>query len=167
MDRFVSTLFCLVILPEVATAQPQDMLANRVASLEIRVANLEARMAPASTLPAVTQRPPVTVVPPGHHTHTTVDGRTIVHADSNYGNAAAHAGVAWPWPKTAVAGQAVYTGGTGLGPTPGHWYGGGYQGVPQFTTVRAFAADDGSCPGGNCPAGRTRVFAPFGGRFRR
>lgn len=51
--------------------------------------------------------PAATVVPTGFHAHTTTDGRTVVHADSNFGNAAAHAGIAWPWPKTATAGQVV------------------------------------------------------------
>lgn len=47
------------------------------------------------------------VIPPGHHSHVTTDGRTIVHADSNYGNAAAHAGIAYPWLIVGRPGQVV------------------------------------------------------------
>lgn len=67
----------------------------------------------------VNKCPPVTVVnrtatapqtvPPGHHAHRKADGTIIVHADSNYGNAAAHAGIVWPWPKVAYPGQVVRT----------------------------------------------------------
>lgn len=49
------------------------------------------------------------VIPPGHHAHRKADGTVIVHADSNFGNAAAHAGIVWPWPKVGYAGQVVTT----------------------------------------------------------
>lgn len=60
-------------------------------------------------MPPGTVKQSLTVVPPGHHAHVTTDGRTIVHGDWNYGNPAAHAGVAYPWPKVAFPGQAVPT----------------------------------------------------------
>ncbi len=47
------------------------------------------------------------VVPPGMHAHVRADGSVIVHADSNYGDPVAHAGIVWPWVKTATAGQPV------------------------------------------------------------
>jgi hypothetical protein len=47
------------------------------------------------------------VVPAGHHAHRTLDGRTVIHGDWNVGDPAAHAGIPWPWPKTAFAGQTV------------------------------------------------------------
>lgn len=80
--------------------------------------------------------PAVTVVPPGFHAHTTTDGRTIVHADTNFGNAAAHAGVAYPWPKTATAGQTVNAA----------------QPAVQY------ALPVSSCPNGQCPAQQTTFF---------
>lgn len=49
------------------------------------------------------------LIPPGHHAHRRADGTVIVHADTNYGNAAAHAGVVWPWPKVGYAGQVMRT----------------------------------------------------------
>lgn len=51
--------------------------------------------------------PATMVVPPGHHAHVTMDGRTIVHSDSNFGDPAAHSGIARPWPKTAFPGDTV------------------------------------------------------------
>lgn len=47
------------------------------------------------------------IVPPGHHAHQRTDGTIIIHSDSNHGNADAHRGVPWPWPKTAFPGQRV------------------------------------------------------------
>jgi hypothetical protein len=70
-------------------------------------------------------------VPPGYHAHRTTDGRTVVHADSNFGDPVAHAGIARPWPKTAVAGQTVTVGTADPIPDP--------------------LAADGACPGGVCP----------------
>ena len=46
-------------------------------------------------------------VPRGMHAHTRTDGTTFIHGDENRGSAPAHEGVAWPWDKTATAGQTV------------------------------------------------------------
>lgn len=69
---------------------------------------------PTSNTPAVGIAHPtasVTVIPPGYHSHTVTDAdgnkKTIVHSDANVGNAAAHEGVAKPWPKTGFPGDAV------------------------------------------------------------
>jgi hypothetical protein len=35
------------------------------------------------------------------HSHVRTDGTILTHADTNYGNAASHAGVEWPWVKTS------------------------------------------------------------------
>lgn len=39
------------------------------------------------------------VIPSGSHSHVRTDGTILIHSDSNYGNAAAHEGVEWPWYK--------------------------------------------------------------------
>ena len=87
------------------------------------------------------------VIPPGHHSHVTTDGRTIVHADSNYGNAAAHAGIEWPWLKVATAGQVVQS-----APDP-----------PAFAPSYGLPVRSGNCPGGVCPTPQSTVWR---GRFR-
>lgn len=46
-------------------------------------------------------------IPRGYHAHTSTDGTTFVHGDENRGSASAHEGVAWPWDKSATAGQTV------------------------------------------------------------
>lgn len=63
-------------------------------------------------------------IPPGYHSHTTLDGRTIVHADTNFGDPVAHAGIDRPWPKTGFPGQTVA--------------------LDPFSVA-------GPCPGGVCP----------------
>lgn len=45
------------------------------------------------------------------HSHVRTDGTILTHADTNYGSATAHEGVAWPWVKTSSTGQA-YTSST-------------------------------------------------------
>lgn len=104
---------------------------------------------PAVAAPVILAAPiaQATVIPPGYHAHRTTDGRTIVHHDSNHGNAAAHAGIAHPWVKTATAGQTVYASGV--------------------TQSASYYSQSSSCPGGNCPVQSSHIFAPFGGRFRR
>lgn len=138
-----SFTFCyLLFLESVVLAGPPQAprppqappLDERVAELErqavlqsLRLTLVERQLAlyqPAA--PAVA--PASGVVPPGMHAHRTVDGRVIVHADSNFGSAAAHVGVAYPWPKIAVAGQPIY----GLAPVAS------------------------GCPGGVCPTETSR-----------
>lgn len=72
------------------------------------------------------------VVPPGHHAHTRADGSTFIHGDENYGDPAAHAGVARPWPKTGFPGQTVIV-----------------DEVVSNAPASILAADP--CPGGVCP----------------
>lgn len=75
-----------------------------------RLYELERRLGTGVTAPLAAAAVPTAravAVPPGHHAHRTTDGRVIVHSDTNHGNAAAHAGVQWPWPKVAYAGQVV------------------------------------------------------------
>lgn len=89
------------------------------------------------------------VVPTGMHAHRRTDGTILVHGDENYGSAAAHAGIVWPWPKVATAGQTV----------PG-----------QLVSVPYTLPGSSSCPGGVCPAPQSApapLFQPFGGRFRK
>lgn len=69
-----------------------------------------------------------TRVPAGSHAHTLEDGTVIVHGDENHGNAAAHEGIAYPWYKTARAGDTVFIGAPPRSP---------------------FATEN--CPDGNCP----------------
>lgn len=91
----------------IADAQeaPEWATSSRVAALEKRVAALEHKAF------GETKAVAPTIVPKGHHAHQLADGSTLIHADSNRGNAAAHAGVVSfggeKWPKTAVAGQVV------------------------------------------------------------
>lgn len=79
--------------------------------------------------------------PAGYHRHVKRDGTIIEHADSNYGDPVAHAGIDRPWPKY-------------FGP------------LPPSVTVSARQTQS-SCPGGVCPtntAARPTLFFP---RFRR
>lgn len=63
------------------------------------------------TTPVSTAVNTLAVVPRGHHAHKMSDGSTMIHADSNYGDPVAHAGVLGDgWPKTATAGQVVQLG---------------------------------------------------------
>lgn len=80
--------------------------------------------------PALVKR--AIVVPPGHHAHTRADGSTFIHGDENYGDPAAHAGVARPWPKTGFPGQTVIVDEAVLN-----------------APASVLAGD--SCPGGVCP----------------
>lgn len=80
-------------------------LEQRVSDLEQRVAQLEKQLNP-----VVKPQPIVSnsvVVPAGSHAHTTIDGKVIIHGNENLGNAAAHQGIAYPWIRTAEAGQVV------------------------------------------------------------
>lgn len=82
----------------------------RLRQVEAQLHELAERLDGPAVAPASRAARPAavpTVVPPGFHAHTTTDGRVIVHSDTNHGNAAAHAGVQWPWPKVAYAGQVV------------------------------------------------------------
>lgn len=67
------------------------------------------------------------VVPPGHHAHVRLDGTVVIHGNENLGNAAAHAGIARPWVRTAEAGQVVRVA------------------APAFRTYTL------PCPDGRCP----------------
>lgn len=151
-----SLLMLLAFAGTVPTQEPSldfGSFDRRLTALEQRVADLEKARSLAA--PAVPQSvhvpaPRLFTVPSGFHAHRTVDGRTIVHHDSNHGNAAAHASVAHPWVKSAVAGQTVFVSSDG-------------QGVAS--SAQYFQSS--SCPGGVCPPQSTYRFAPFGGRFRR
>lgn len=72
----------------------------------------------------------IVTIPPGYHAHTRTDGTTFVHGDENFGDPAAHAGVARPWPKTGFPGQTVEVNGN----------------------TAVLAADP--CPNGICPVNR-------------
>lgn len=131
----LSLLLTLVVaqpqLPPLPQAPP---LEQRVSDLERRVAVLEQpRSAPTAAAPRAY------VIPAGYHAHRTVDGRTIVHSDALNGNAAAHAGIAPPWVKTATAGQTVY-----LSP-----------GTAAVSTGATYYQSSG-CPSGFCPAPQRR-----------
>ena len=102
-----------------------EALRREVAELRALVAG--AKPAPVTVLP-VPKPVPATVIPAGYHAHTKIDGTTIVHADSNFGDPVAHAGVPYPWPKTGFPGQVV------AGPCPG-----------------------GVCPTGTCPTAAVAV----------
>lgn len=122
-----------------------------IKELKDRVDKIEAKSVP-SRGPAVKAAP--AVVPPGHHAHTRPDGIVIVHADSNFGNPVAHAGIPYPWPKTALAGQVV-PGSFQTQAVPMTWVGAG----PVWASG-GFAFGSG-CPGGVCPT------APRQGLFGR
>lgn len=82
----------------------------RIQKIEKDVAELKAALKPetaAAARPVATTAGSTQVVPAGHHAHTRTDGTTIIHPDHTGNDAAAHAGVAWPWYKSAVAGQTV------------------------------------------------------------
>lgn len=75
------------------------------------------------------------VVPAGHHAHRRIDGTVYTHGNENLGNAAAHSGVQYPWPRIAEAGQSVIVTQPAVQPVP-------------YTTPYTIQS---SCPGGNCP----------------
>lgn len=84
-------------------AEPPVAWEKRLTDLEKRVDALEGKAKVAA--PTATTM----VIPPGFHAHTRTDGSVFVHSDALNNDAAAHAGVPWPWHKTAVAGQTVTT----------------------------------------------------------
>jgi hypothetical protein len=94
-----------------------------------------------STAPEVVPTPrreaTAVVVPRGSHAHTRIDGSVFIHGDENLGKAAPHAGVALPWPKTALPGQTVVV-------------------SNPVSNPFALTAAGPSCPAGGCPT----AFAP-------
>lgn len=83
-------------------------LVQRVAELEARVDQLERRLGMA-VAPRVGPATSAVVVPPGQHAHRTTSGEVIVHGNENLGNAAAHAGISYPWIRIAEGGQTLQT----------------------------------------------------------
>lgn len=79
------------------------------------------------------------VVPTGQHAHRKLDGTVFVHRNENMGNAAAHQGVAYPWIRTAEAGQYVGS------PQPS------YSPSPYTGQTYSLPSSSSNCPGGNCP----------------
>lgn len=78
------------------------------------------------------------VSPPGYHRHVMVDGTIIEHADYNYGDPVAHAGVAgsnWPKYYGPLAPTAVIN----------------TQSGRTVTRTRSVQVQQSSCPGGVCP----------------
>ncbi len=125
---------------------------SRVSELEARVRRLESMLGVPA--PVVARVASSVVVPPGMHAHTKADGTVIIHGDENFGNAAAHAGISHPWPKTAVAGQVVQT--TATAPVAA---------TSRYTS--SYSQTTSSCPAGGCPPQSSGRWEPFGGVFRR
>lgn len=96
------------------------------------------------------------VIPQGYHAHRTLDGKILVHKDTNYGNPRAHANVAYPWIVIARAGQVINDiKVTTTKPQPV------ISIMPRFSTPiinnyyieqpRRIIPFKSNCPGGNCP----------------
>jgi hypothetical protein len=91
--------------------------------------------------------PRAVTIPPGFHSHRLADGSTIVHADTNFGDPVAHAGVVGRnWPKTGFPGDTVIVGDALA------------TAAPAFTVA-------GDCPNGRCPV-QGRSVAVSGGTTR-
>lgn len=129
----------------------------RLRQVEAQLHELAERLDGPAVAPASRAARPAavpTVVPPGFHAHTTTDGRVIVHSDANRGNDAAHAGVPWPYYKSATAGQAVYVEAGGYAAAVPV----AYQATPVVYAQPAVRAGPvrrlfgaRSCPAGGCP----------------
>jgi hypothetical protein len=137
MNVLLLAVAVAVASPPQAPALPQaPPVRVQLDDHERRLRELEAKagIVPKPLPTAKASAPPVaqtyTLVPPGMHAHRTADGRVIVHGNENFGNAAAHAGIARPWIRIAEAGQRV-----------------------PYATVRPPATFGGVFYGGGCPAG--------------
>lgn len=109
-------------------------------------------------------------IPVGYHAHTTIDGKVIVHSDSNVGLPGPHEGIAHPWPKTGLAGTTVLADFVDASPQycprgqkcppQGQWSSSASPGVFNFVS------SSGSCPSSSGEARATGVIGRIVDRVR-